>query len=152
MGNLKNVYLSLILLFSLGILLFVIYYDKKPNYDVYYVDSFTSENVINLYVLDENMEIRSCKVSVNDKNDYEEIFSYYNERMNSLDSTLISPLIFFTDVNSLKLENDILYITVSKLSEEVDNKKLLDCLYKTYSELGIKKIVLNSGKMIYLID
>lgn len=152
MGNLKNVYLSLILLFSLGILLFVIYYDKKPNYNVYYVDSFASDNVINLYVLDENMEIKSCEVCVNDKNDYEEIFSYYNEKMNSLDSTLISPLIFFTDVNSFKFENDILYITVSKLSEEVDNKKLLDCLYKTYSELGIKKIVLNSGKMIYLID
>ena len=38
------------------------------------------------------------------------------------------------------------YNGVVSLSEEVDNDKLMLCLLKTYKEIGIKSIVLNSGK------
>lgn len=146
MGNLKNVYILLILLFSLGIFIFVVYYDKEPNYNVFYIDKFADSEEIDLYLLDEEKEIKAVKVSIANKNDYREIFSLYNEKMNSVETHLTSPLVFCTEVKEINLQGDELTISIDKLSEEVDNDKLMLCLLKTYKEIGIKSIVLNSGK------
>lgn len=146
MGNLKNVYLLLILLFSLGIFIFVVYYDKEPNYNVFYIDKLADSEEIDLYLLDEEKEIKAVKVSIANKNDYREIFSLYNEKMNSVETHLTSPLVFCTEVKEINLQGDELTISIDKLSEEVDNDKLMLCLLKTYKEIGIKSIVLNSGK------
>lgn len=146
MGNLKNVYLLLILLFSLGIFIFVVYYDKEPNYNVFYIDKLADSEEIDLYLLDEEKEIKAVKVSIVNKNDYREIFSLYNEKMNSVETHLTSPLVFCTEVKEINLQGDELTISIDKLSEEVDNDKLMLCLLKTYKEIGIKSIVLNSGK------
>lgn len=146
MGNLKNVYLLLILLFSLGIFIFVVYYDKEPNYNVFYIDKLADSEEIYLYLLDEEKEIKAVKVSIANKNDYREIFSLYNEKMNSVETHLTSPLVFCTEVKEINLQGDELTISIDKLSEEVDNDKLMLCLLKTYKEIGIKSIVLNSGK------
>ena len=146
MGNLKNVYLLLILLFSLGIFIFVVYYDKEPNYNVFYIDKLADSEEIDLYLLDEEKEIKVVKVSIANKNDYREIFSLYNEKMNSVETHLTSPLVFCTEVKEINLQGDELTISIDKLSEEVDNDKLMLCLLKTYKEIGIKSIVLNSGK------
>lgn len=146
MGNLKNVYLLLILLFSLGIFIFVVYYDKEPNYNVFYIDKLADSEEIDLYLLDEEKEIKAVKVSIANKNDYREIFSLYNEKMNSVETHLTSPLVFCTEVKEINLQGDELTISIDKLSEEVDNDKLMLCLLKTYKEIGIKSIVLNSGE------
>ncbi|MCI6013704.1 MAG: hypothetical protein MRZ09_01815 [Coprobacillus sp.] len=146
MGNLKNVYILLILLFSLGIFIFVVYYDKEPNYNVFYIDKLADSEEIDLYLLDEEKEIKAVKVSIANKNDYREIFSLYNEKMNSVETHLTSPLVFCTEVKEINLQGDELTISIDKLSEEVDNDKLMLCLLKTYKEIGIKSIVLNSGK------
>lgn len=146
MGNLKNVYLLLILLFSLGIFIFVVYYDKEPNYNVFYIDKLADSEEIDLYLLDEEKEIKAVKVSIANNNDYREIFSLYNEKMNSVETHLTSPLVFCTEVKEINLQGDELTISIDKLSEEVDNDKLMLCLLKTYKEIGIKSIVLNSGK------
>ncbi len=146
MGNLKSVYLLLILLFSLGIFIFVVYYDKEPNYNVFYIDKLADSEEIDLYLLDEEKEIKAVKVSIANKNDYREIFSLYNEKMNSVETHLTSPLVFCTEVKEINLQGDELTISIDKLSEEVDNDKLMLCLLKTYKEIGIKSIVLNSGK------
>ena len=146
MGNLKNVYLLLILLFSLGIFIFVVYYDNEPNYNVFYIDKLADSEEIDLYLLDEEKEIKAVKVSIANKNDYREIFSLYNEKMNSVETHLTSPLVFCTEVKEINLQGDELTISIDKLSEEVDNDKLMLCLLKTYKEIGIKSIVLNSGK------
>lgn len=146
MGNLKNVYLLLILLFSLGIFIFVVYYDKEPNYNVFYIDKLADSEEIDLYLLDDEKEIKAVKVSIANKNDYREIFSLYNEKMNSVETHLTSPLVFCTEVKEINLQGDELTISIDKLSEEVDNDKLMLCLLKTYKEIGIKSIVLNSGK------
>lgn len=146
MGNLKNVYLLLILLFSLGIFIFVVYYDKEPNYNVFYIDKLADSEEIDLYLLDEEKEIKAVKVSIANKNDYREIFSLYNEKMNSVETHLTSPLVFCTEVKEINLQGDELTISIDKLSEEVDNDKLMLCLLKTYKEIGIKSIVLNSRK------
>ena len=146
MGNLKNVYLLLILLFSLGIFIFVVYYDKEPNYNVFYIDKLADSEEIDLYLLDEEKEIKAVKVSIANKNDHREIFSLYNEKMNSVETHLTSPLVFCTEVKEINLQGDELTISIDKLSEEVDNDKLMLCLLKTYKEIGIKSIVLNSGK------
>ena len=143
MGNLKNVYLLLILLFSLGIFIFVVYYDKEPNYNVFYIDKLADSEEIDLYLLDEEKEIKAVKVSIANKNDYREIFSLYNEKMNSVETHLTSPLVFCTEVKEINLQGDELTISIDKLSEEVDNDKLMLCLLKTYKEIGIKSIVLN---------
>ena len=146
MGNLKNVYLLLILLFSLGIFIFVVYYDKEPNYNVFYIDKLADSEEIDLYLLDEEKEIKAVKVSIANKNDYREIFSLYNEKMNSVETHLTSPLVFCTEVKEINLQGDELTISIDKLSEEVDNDKLMLCLLKTYKEIGRKSLVLNSGK------
>ena len=145
MGNLKNVYLLLILLFSLGIFIFVVYYDKEPNYNVFYIDKLADSEEIDLYLLDEEKEIKAVKVSIANKNDYREIFSLYNEKMNSVETHLTSPLVFCTEVKEINLQGDELTISIDKLSEEVDNDKLMLCLLKTYKEIVIKSIVLKSG-------
>ena len=131
MGNLKNVYLLLILLFSLGIFIFVVYYDKEPNYNVFYIDKLADSEEIDLYLLDEEKEIKAVKVSIANKNDYREIFSLYNEKMNSVETHLTSPLVFCTEVKEINLQGDELTISIDKLSEEVDNDKLMLCLLKT---------------------
>ena len=146
MGNLKNVYLLLILLFSVGIFIFVVYYDKEPNYNVFYIDKLTDSEEIDLYLLDEAKEIKAVKVAITNKKDYREIFSLYNEKMNSVETNLTSPLVFSTEVKEIVAQGDELIISIDKLSEEVDSDKLMLCLLKTYKEVGIKSIVLNSGK------
>ena len=130
----------------LGIFIFVVYYDKEPNYNVFYIDKLADSEEIDLYLLDEEKEIKAVKVSIANKNDYREIFSLYNEKMNSVETHLTSPLVFCTEVKEINLQGDELTISIDKLSEEVDNDKLMLCLLKTYKEIGIKSIVLNSGK------
>ena len=66
--------------------------------------------------------------------------------MNSVETHLTSPLVFCTEVKEINLQGDELTISIDTLSEEVDNDKLMLCLLKTYKEIGIKSIVLNSGK------
>lgn len=152
MGQLKSVYLLLIMLFSLGIFFFVVYYDKTPNYDVYYVDKFPKSETIDLYVLNEKKDINKVKVNIKDKNDYKEVFSYYNEKMNSIDAKYYSPLVFYTKPLSIDKNNDSLYISFASLPIEVDNNLLLECLSKTYKELGFKEIIIKSGKSEFKIN
>lgn len=153
MGTLKNLYLFLIFLFSIGIFTFVVFYDEDVKYNVHYVDELESDsNTINIYLLNENNEIKPLKVNVEDKNDYQEIFSYYNEKMNSFEVGYNSPLVFSTETKSVECLDNILTIRIDKLSSESDNEKLMECLLKTYNELGVRSITLEAGKSTLYIS
>lgn len=153
MGALKNLYLFLIFLFSIGIFTFVVFYDEDVKYNVHYVDELESDsNTVNIYLLDENNEIKPLKVNVEDKNDYQEIFSFYNEKMNSFEVGYSSPLVFSAEIKSIECFDDTLIIKIDKLSAESDNNKLMECLLKTYNELGVNTITLEAGKSTLIIS
>lgn len=153
MGGLKSLYLFLIFLFSIGIFTFVVFYDDDINYNIYYVDELdnTSET-INIYLLNNQNEIAPLKVNVDDKNNYQEVFSFYNEKMNSYDIEYTSPLIFYSEIKNIECFNGALTITVDKLSSETDIDKLMKCLLKTYNELGINSITLEAGRSTFYIS
>ena len=151
MKDLKTLYLSLIMLFSISILIFVIYDNKTlSNYDVYYIDSF-EDNVIDIYVLDENEKIVSIPMSF-EKLDYLEVFKVYNEKMNAIKVGYHSPLIEYCNCLNISTINNTLFIQLESVSDDVNIDKLLMCFINTFSYFDIDKIELQTGKSIFNID
>ena len=151
MKDLKTLYLSLIMLFSISILIFVIYDNKTlSNYDVYYIDSF-EDNVIDIYVLDENEKIVSIPMSF-EKLDYLEVFKVYNEKMNAIKVGYHSSLIEYSNCLNISTINNTLFIQLESVSDDVNIDKLLMCFINTFSYFDIDKIELRTGKSIFNID
>lgn len=151
MKDLKTLYLSLIMLFSISILIFVIYDNKTlSNYDVYYIDSF-EDNVIDIYVLDENEKVVSIPMSFA-KLDYLEVFKVYNEKMNAIKVGYHSPLIEYSNCLNISTINNTLFIQLESVSDDVNIDKLLMCFINTFSYFDIDKIELRTGKSIFNID
>lgn len=151
MKDLKTLYLSLIMLFSISILIFVIYDNKSlSNYDTYYIDSF-DENVIDVYVLDENDKVVSITMNF-EKLDYLEVFKVYNEKMNAIKVGYHSPLIEYSNCLHICSTNHTLLIQFETISDDVNIDKLLMCLMSTFSYFDINKVEVRSGKSIFNIN
>jgi len=150
MKDFKTLYLTLIMLFSVGILIFVIYYEDNTNYDVIYVDDFDTKK-FDLYVLDENNEITCIKTQI-DKLTYSEVFKLYNEKMNSIEVGYYSPLVSYTNCLELSVSNNMLIIKLESLSKEVNINQLLTCFINTFSYFGIEEIELSAGKSKFYIN
>lgn len=153
MKDLKTIYLTIIMLFSFGILLFILYYDNNTVYDVVYVDSIdnNSTNSIELFVLDENENITSTLIYCEDLS-YESVLEFYNVKMNSIDVAFISPFIIYTEIRNFKIENNNLFIEVDALSKDVSVDKLMKCLIKTFSFFDIHNVYLKAGKSTFNIS
>lgn len=151
MKDLKTLYLSLIMLFSISILIFVIYDNRTlNNYDTYYIDSF-DENIIDIYVLDENEKVVSIPMNF-EKLDYLEVFKVYNEKMNAIKVGYHSPLIEYSNCLHICSTNHTLLIQFETISDDVNIDKLLMCFINTFSYFDIDKIELRTGKSIFNID
>lgn len=151
MKDLKTLYLSLIMLFSISILIFVIYDNKSlSNYDTYYIDSF-EDNVIDVYVLDENDKVVSITMNF-EKLDYLEVFKVYNDKMNAIKVGYHSPLIEYSNCLHINIINNTLFIHLETISDDVNIDKLLMCLMNTFSYFDIDKVELRSGKSIFSIN
>lgn len=151
MKDLKTLYLSLIMLFSISILIFVIYDNKSlSNYDTYYIDSF-EDNVIDVYVLDENDKVVSITMNF-EKLDYLEVFKVYNDKMNAIKVGYHSPLIEYSNCLHINIINNTLFIHLETISDDVNIDKLLMCLMSTFSYFDIDKVELRSGKSIFNIN
>lgn len=152
MSSLRTLYLVIILLISISILIIVSSF--STNYinssEVIYVDDLNkSDNslVVNVYLLNNNNDITYQSISFDDiDNIYYEVFKIYNEKMNSIDVNLTSPLVFYENIGDFQVNNDKLYISLDKVSEFTDINLMLDCLFLTYNQIGINELFLKVGK------
>lgn len=151
MNRLGNVFITVLLLFVLGFLLYIINYDNK-SYEVIYTDNLKdSSEVLELACMNDNKEIELITIDVN-KIDYLTPLKYYNEYQNSLPINYYSPLIEVVNINKCEFNNEILFIEIDKIATNTNINDFINCLKLTYKKLGIKTIYLKVGLSEYLIN
>lgn len=155
MNSLRTLYLVIIMLISLSMFILVNSFtnNNANTLEVVYVNDLNYKDnnlVVNVYLLNYNNDIAYQTFYFDDlDNLYYDVFSIYNEKMNSIDQTLFSPLIFYENVEEFTVSDNRLYISLNKVSELTDIDLMMDCLYLTYNEIGVSELTLKIGKSVF---
>ena len=151
----KRILLFLVLF--LFVILFIFYESKKSygDYEVRVVNSLNEDEYKELKVclLNESKQLEVVNIKV--KKDVDEIsyiLKLFDEHRNSLPLEYSTVLFENLNVESLKKENDKLYLEIEKLGPKTNLDSFLTSLMWSYKYLGIREIEVKISGTVYKIN